>query len=267
MSAPHKIHSNVKWVTDKFGNVIGYQNDLGITIPSLESGYVLLQSAIPFIMTSSGSFGSFGVLSGITGINTAHAAAYCYFPANSISVSGNAAGWYFTVFRSTTVADVYQNTYLVGQPQIPEVLVPWTTGGPGAFTQATSIDIPGPTAVVNADALGRNGGLLWERATTVYNSAGAKKINTYLGGLVIQGATFTTTAYNGAWGSIKNRGSANSQYSINGGNGDIGNAGGVKYLSIDTTQNQLFSQSLNLAVATDYAVLESYSFKIFPRQT
>ena len=225
----------------------------------------LAQSAIPFIMTSSGNFGSFGVLSGITAMNTTHTAAYCYFPANVINNISTPAGWYWTVFRSATVADVYQERYLTGTPQIPATQTPFAGSGPGAWTQTTGLDIIGPNVVVPANSMGPNGSIVWERGITVLNSAGAKTLNTYFGSSVVQGASLTTTPYNGGIGTIKNRGIATKQYAVNGANGDVGNAGGVKYLAIDTTQDQVAAQAIKLAVATDYAVIESFSFKLCPK--
>ena len=253
--------TNALYAKDDDGNVTGLVGPDGN--PFYQQP--LAQSAIPFIMTSSGNFGSFGVLSAITAMNTTHKAAYCYFPANVINNISTPAGWYWTVFRSTTVADVYQERYLTGTPQIPATQTPFAGSGPGAWTQTTGLDIIGPNVVVPANSMGPNGSIVWERGITVLNSAGAKTLNTYFGSSVVQGASLTTTPYNGGIGTIKNRGIATKQYAVNGANGDVGNAGGVKYLAIDTTQDQVAAQAIKLAVATDYAVIESFSFKLCPK--
>lgn len=224
----------------------------------------LAQSGIPFVMPSSGSVASNGNLSGLTAFNTVYGWCYCYFPAGAV-FAGSTAGWYLTNLTGATIGTIYANTYTSGQPSIPATPTPISAAGPGAYTQTTGADVPGPSCIVPADSMGANGAVAWERATNNNNSAGTKSYNVYFGAQVISGASQTTNPYAGGWGTLKNRGTKGAQYALNGQNGDVGNAGGQKYLTIDTTQAQVFSHALKLSVATDYAVIESFAFFIRPK--
>lgn len=224
---------------------------------------ILAQSGIPFVMPSSGSVASNGNLSGLTAFNTVYGWCYCYFPAGAV-FSGSAGGWYLTNLTGATVGTIYADTYSSGQPTIPDSPTPIIAAGPGAYTQATGADVPGPSCIVPAGALGPNGALYWERATNNNNSAGSKNYNTYLGATVLSGATHTTNPYHGALGTLKNRGSAQRQFCLNSQNGDPGNAGGMKYLTLDTNQAQVFAHSIRINTATDFAVIESFAFYYRP---
>jgi hypothetical protein len=79
----------------------------------------------------------------------------------------------------------------------------------------------------------------------------------------MQGLTQTTNPKEAGRGSIKNRGKATSQVSANAASGDSGNASTIVKSSLDTTQDQIVSLALQLAVATDYAVIESFSFAVY----
>jgi len=226
--------------------------------------YALAQSGIPFVMPSSGSVASNGNLSGLTAFNVVYGWCYCYFPAGAV-FAGSTAGWYLTNLTGATIGTIYADTYTSGQPSIPATPTPIVAAGPGAYTQATGADIPGPSCIVPADVMGANGTLYWERATNNNNSANQKIYNTYLGAQVLSGATHTTNPYHGALGTVKNRGSKLAQFGLNSQNGDPGNAGGMKYLTLDTTQPQTFTHAIRLNTATDYAVIESFAFYVRPK--
>lgn len=241
-------------------------DDPQLTLPP-GTGYgipqVLAQSGIAFVLPSSGSVAANGNLSGLTAFNTSYGWCYCYFPAGAV-FAGSVAGWYLTNLTGATVGTIYNNTYTSGQPRIPAIPTPIVAAGPGAYTQTTAIDIPGPSAIVPAGAMGANGALYWERATNNNNTAGTKSYATFFGALSISAASQTTNPYAGAIGTIKNRGSASAQHALNSQNGDAGSAGGMKYLTIDTTQPQVISHTLKLAVATDYCVIETFAFYLRP---
>ena len=224
---------------------------------------ILAQSGIPFVMPSSGSVASNGNLSGLTAFNTVYGWCYCYFPAGAV-FAGSVAGWYLTNLTGATIGQIYADTYTSGQPSIPDSPTAIVAAGPGAYTQATGADVPGPSCIVPAGALGPNGALYWERATNNNNSAGSKIYNTYLDATVLTGATQTTNPYHGALGTLKNRGSEQRQFCLNSQNGDPGNAGGMKYLTLDTTHAQVFAHTVRINTATDYAVIESFAFYYRP---
>jgi hypothetical protein len=236
-------------------------------VESLVSGdgivRTLAQSGIPFILPSSGNIASNGNLSSLTGLPAAMGWSYLYFPAGAV-YAGSAAGWYLCNMTGATFGTIYNNTYLSGQPSLPASPTPIVAAGPGAYTQTTGIDIPGPQAVVEAGAMGPNGAIQWERVTYTPNNANNKVINTYLGATVMCGHTATTITATGAAGTIKNRGDAAKNTSISTTYGDA-NAGSIKRTTVDTAQAQIVSHALQLAVATDYAIIESFGFYICPK--
>ena len=225
---------------------------------------LLAQSAIPFLMPSSGTFGNNGAVSGLTSMNRTIPACYAYFPADAV-YAGSLAAWYYTVMSGTTLGTVYADTYTNGTPAIPASPTALVCTGPGAYTQSTGVDIPGPAVTVPANFLGINGELQWERAINNNNSAGVKSYNTYFGGSVVQGSTQTTNPYEGGFGTVKNAGIATRQTSVNGQHGDVGNAGVLNYTTIDTTSDQVLSMTLKLATATDYAIIESFAMRLCPK--
>lgn len=224
----------------------------------------LAQSGIAFVLPSSGSVAANGNLSGLTAFNTSYGWCYCYFPAGAV-FAGSVAGWYLTNLTGATVGTIYADTYTSGQPSIPAVPTPIVAAGPGAYTQTTGVDLPGPSAIVPANAMGPNGALYWERATNNNNTVGTKSYATFFGALSVSASSQTTNPYAGALGTIKNRGTNFAQHALNAQNGDVGSAGGMKYLTIDTTQAQIITHTLKLATATDYAVIETFAFYIRPK--
>jgi hypothetical protein len=100
--------------------------------------FVYAKWTIPVITGSSGSIGNNGALTGFTATPARLFAegAYVYYPANAIA-AGVAAGFYWTVFSSTTAGTIYNSTYTTGTP-VAGTLTAFATTGPGAYTGATS---------------------------------------------------------------------------------------------------------------------------------
>lgn len=224
----------------------------------------LIDGAIPFVRPSSGSMAANGAVTATTAMNRTIGASYSYFPSGAV-FSGSAAGWYYTVWSSTTVGTVYNNVYSSGQPTIPASLTAVSAAGPGAYTQSTSSDLTGPNVTVPAGAMGVNGSVWWERADNNNNSAGTKTYNTFFGASSANGNSQTTNPYHGACGSIKNAGAASKQTCVNGAHGDPGNAGGFNYLTIDTSAAVIVSFAMNCNTATDYSIIESYLIQLRPK--
>lgn len=96
------------------------------------------QINIPLIVAPSGSFGDNGALTSGTVNPLIYLKTYTWFPAAAI-VAGGAAGWYYTVWTSTTEATVYNDTWAgTTVPTIPVAPLPFSTTGPGAFTGPTT---------------------------------------------------------------------------------------------------------------------------------
>jgi hypothetical protein len=219
-------------------------------------------SGIPFVMPSNGTVNN---TSGSVTVGTAFdyviGSSFTYFPTGALYTS-SPSGWYYTNWTAATICTVYSNIYTNGVPSIPSNPTPLTTVA-GSYTQSVGFDVAGPSIVIPGNSMGNNGTIEWARVANNNNSAGTKYYNTYLANAVMQGLSQTTNPKETGRGSIKNRGRATAQVSANAAHGDSGNASTIVKSSLDTTQNQIVSMSLQLAVATDYAVIESFSFAVY----
>lgn len=219
-------------------------------------------SALPFVMPASGTVNNTaGAITTGTAFDYVIGPSYSYFPANQL-FGGSPAGWYYTVWTAATIGTVYANTYLNGNAQIPAVPTPLTTVA-GAYTQVTGFDVLGPAFVIAANAMGPNGCIEWHRVVNNNNSAGQKIYNTFLGATSFQGVTQTTNPKEAGMGVVRNRGVVSRQAAANAAHGDNNNASAVTKLTIDTSQAQVFGFAMQLAVATDYAMIESHGIKVF----
>jgi len=192
---------------------------------------------------------------------------YTYMPANGI-YAGSAAGWYFTVWASTTVATVYNNIYSTGQPSVPASPTAFATTGNGYLTSTSPLN--GPNVVMPGNSMGVNGALeLWLIVAGNANSANAKAArlviepSTNVGQIDLQGNT-----NGGGIISWSNQGVANSQYSFIGGGANGGDMGGSSaspnITAIDTTVNQTVAVGYNKSLNNDSMIFERYSIKLFP---
>lgn len=234
---------------------------------SASGNQTLMQSGIPFILSSSGSVGNNCAITGLTAMQTTYASAYIWMPASAVA-SGVAAGWYYYVASSATAGTCYSNTYTSGQPEIPASPTAFSTTGPGAFTQTTGTQIIGPTVSVPAGSMGVNGELTFDGDATVPATANTKIVNYTFGGASHGVSAFNTNATS-AFGwllRIRNRGVATAQMvNAPNNNGEPGSGtSGPNFIAINTSSAQNLSYNLQLSVATDYIVLESYSVKEFP---
>ena len=219
-------------------------------------------SALPFVMPASGNITSTsGAITTGTGFDYVIGPSYSYFPTGAL-YAASPAGWYYTVWSAATLGTVYANTYLNGNAQIPASPTPLTTVV-AAYTQATGFDVIGPAFIVPANAMGPNGCIEWHRVVNNNTSAGAKTYNTFLGATNFQGFAQTTNPKEGGMGVIRNRGHVARQAAANAAHGDNNNASGITKLTIDTTAAQVFGFGIQLATATDYAMIESHGIKVF----
>lgn len=219
-------------------------------------------SGIPFVMPSRGTINNTaGSVTVATAFDYVIGPSYTYFPAAALHAA-SPAGWYYTLWTAATIGTVYADTYQNGIPTIPASPTALVTVA-GAYTQAINFDVTGPNYVIPGGTMGVNGYIEWGRTINNNNSAGAKVYNVYLGGSLAQGTSQTTNPKHGALGTIKNRGRVTAQISTSGAAGDPGNASSLPKLTIDTAQNQVISMSLRLAVATDFAMIESHHVRVW----
>lgn len=222
----------------------------------------LSKSGIPFIALSSGSVSASGVVTGITALPTAYAAAYCYLPQNIVATA-SAAAWQFCTC-TTTACTVYLNSYTGGTPVVPKRLTP-VVAGQGAYTGVTS-EVFGPRISVPANTLGELGGLEvtanW--SASPYNG-NAKNVRIRYSGTVGQPYTQSTLTWAMSLQSgvfIDNRGTTAQQVGTSiAPNGGYGANGGnfPTYAAFDTSVWTEAVFSFEKAVATDNLILERYS--------
>ena len=227
---------------------------------------VIAKSAIPFINISSGSIGNNGALSGVTALGrTFSNGAYCYFPANAIA-AGVSAGWYWTVFSSTTAGTIYNSTYTSGVPVIGTTTA-FSTTGPGAYTGDTTA-LAGPSTSIPAGAIGANGSLRVGGHLSVNNTAGTKQAAAKYSGAA--GTTIYATGANASVTGVRmdfdthNVGLTGAQITSG---GYFNTSGGIAAVgptasAIDTTAATTLVWQLQKNTATDNMILETYRVEL-----
>jgi hypothetical protein len=229
---------------------------LPTTQPSLSTA-----SGVPFVLPASGTVNNTsGNITTGTAFDYVIGPSYTFFPLGAL-YTNSPAGWYYMVWTAATIGTVYADMYTAGVPAIPDTPTPLTTVA-GAYTQATGFDVFGPTYSIPPQYMGKNGFIEWNRVINNNNSAGAKTYNVYFGGQLAQGAAQTTNPKAAAQGTVKNRGRANAQISANAAFGDNGNASTLPKLTVNTQLVSTFSFAVQLATATDYAILESHLVRV-----
>jgi hypothetical protein len=210
---------------------------------------------VPFIYVSSGSIGNNGALSGITALPTTYSGgAWVYYPAAAIE-AGSAAGWYWTVFSSTTAGTIYNSTYTSGVPAAGTATA-FATTGPGAFVSTTA-EVAGPTIPIPANQLGANGSIIHNYHAPANTGAGAKTYGVHYSGiggsLVSQQAPTTGAA--AVIGYVANRGATNKQVSSNI-QAIVTDTIVTAYLAVDTTAATTLVYGIAKAAAAENAVIE-----------
>lgn len=226
----------------------------GTTMPALN-----VQSGIPIIIPSSGSFAANGALSGLTALGIAYPNCYMFFPAGAI-YAGSPAGFYFAQMLSTTTANVFNNTFTgTGQPTIPASPQAFVCAGPGAYAQTTGA-LPALSIAIPGNSMGVNGRLRMSFTFTNNNSAGNKIPVCAFGGTTFFTTVITTNLNCTISRNIFNSGAPGAQLT-DGAVGAVGpgnNAAAPLTLAVDTTVAQNVTVSLNLAVATDWIAIVGF---------
>ncbi len=268
-------HAGNGWEIDGYGAHQSYDCSPGEQFAQTESAagattcadpaaQLLYQDNLPLIIPSSGTMGANGALTALTALPFQFLSCYMYFPAGKV-FSGSAAGFYYAVMTSTTAATVKNNVYVPGTPAvIPGSPLAVTDAGPGAYTQTTGNDIALVSTSIAANALGINGALRLLAQFEYANDANNKIIKANLGGTIAAtflsgGTSFlsyqATTSGRQPLLMVRNQAATNVQVSTNTLDTGPGAAAPVRG-TIDTTASQNFILSGQLAVATDYIVLE-----------
>lgn len=207
------------------------------------------------VLPSSGTIGNNGALSALTALPTTYAQCYMYFPINAIA-AGVAAGMYYVVMSSTTAGTIYNNQYTGGEAGIPANPTAFVTTGPGAYTQTTGAAITLETSTLTGGMMGIDGQLFIYPVWSHNNNANSKIEAITLGGTTVASWTQGATAQASYCVRVSNRMNAARQVVVP--NAAFGaSATALTYLTKDTSADLVLARTAQLAVATDYIVLES----------
>lgn len=240
-----------------------------ITPPRLtpQAPSVLGSSAVPLVIQQ-GTVAANGIVTLNQAMPAIYANAWLWLPAGA--VVGGAAGWYFVKFTSTTQGQVYseyRDAAAVNlQPGIPTRELFAAVGSASAYAVPTNTDIRMFSVPVPGNSMGADGCVLADFEVVVPNNVNTKTSKLSFGTSLIYTSTGLLTSQVGSrvFMRIANRGVANVQRVTSPGVG----AGvvGSQPTGVDTTVDQALSWAVQLGVATDYLVLESFKVDLFPCQ-
>jgi len=225
------------------------------------SARILAMSAIPCILANSGTVATNGTVTLGTALQLTYPQAWLYLPAGA--VVGGSAGWYYTIFSSTTVGQVYTN-YRASMTQ------PVALGAAGTLTAAVGSNsgytgvtttIQMAAAVIPAGLMGTTGAVRLTGYWAHNSSAGAKVAGILFGGSTVLTSSQTTTLGINLTKTVHNR-AADKQLIRVAVDNQIAQSVAPTLLSVDTTAEVTASLTGSVAVATDTMVLESFLIEL-----
>jgi len=229
---------------------------------------VLAQSAIPVILAPNGTVATNGTITLGTALPTIYASAWVYLPAGA--VVGGFAGLYFATFSSTTVG-VITTTYNSAGGSFTPYIATGTSAAVGsnsAYTQTTASDITLANITVPGGLMGANGVLRTKYLSSLANNVNTKTVKSTFSGTAFSIETQTANSSGSVAYEIRNRGVATSQTAfaagLNAGSGSGFTSGGALMTAINTAADQPLAFTGQLAVATDYIVLEGFTVEVLP---
>jgi hypothetical protein len=232
---------------------------------SVPASMVFIQGALPVgIPAGNGSTvglqftnttGAFSLTTAV--FPTTYANIWLYMPVGAFDgTNPTTAGLYYATMSSTSVGQLYNVTY---QPRLPTGLTSAnfaTTTSARWLTQTTGADITLVDAVIQGNFMGPNGIAESDTEFTLNSSTNAKICKTIFGGVTLLNSSGTTSATLLANTTTQNRGITNSQVS-EGIPGYGFSATSLIWSTVDTTVNQTYSITGQLAANTDFIILES----------
>ena len=247
-------------------NTAGAPNALSTSGTTIYPLLTFVNMNVPVILAPNGTIATNGTVTLGTALPVVYAGAWVWFPAGA--VVGGLAGLYWVAFSSTTVGVVNTNYLSVLTPSqaVIPVAAGAAVGSNSAYTQTTAADVALVSYTVPGGTLGSNGQLRSAHEVSVFNSAGTKTYNVKFGGTTIATTGVTTVAQITGAARIRNRGSQAVQVFPNSATGGAQGTSTalVVQAAIDTTAAQPLVYSANLAVATDYVVIEGLTIELFP---
>lgn len=223
------------------------------------------KSAVPVILAPDGTVATNGVVTLGTALPLIYTSAWVRLPAGA--VVGGLAGLYYVVFSSTTVGQVYTkfaDAATAFTPTIPTGTLVAAVGSNAAYTQTTGADVTLANVTVPANTLGADGTMKTVVLQSNNNSAGAKIVKGKFGGSTFMSASVTTSLALETSKRVSNRGLVTKQlvhadYVV----GAV-SAVAPTQLAINTAAAAALVVTGQIAVATDYLVLESFGVEVQP---
>ncbi len=219
-----------------------------------QSSYILAQSGRPVILLSSGTFAnSTGLMTGLTALP--------YVPLGIVQVfifAGAgipASGLYWAIFSSTTSCQLYTR---FDASVTPTGITPGAYAGGTSEVTLTTIRVPGK-------AVGANGSLRSTHQWSMPSNVNNKSLVMRLPAFWAVSAAFTTVLAAQSIFFLKNRNTELAQLGYGSFGSPYGSTGNTLPIgAVDTTAPFDFTLTGQLAVATDFIILENVITEIFP---
>jgi hypothetical protein len=227
--------------------------------------YILAQSAVPVCLAPNGTVATNGIVTLGTALPVTYSGGiWLRLPAGAV-VDG-LAGLYWAVMSNGTTGQVYTNYVDPANaftPYVPSGTLAAATGSNAAYTQATGADVTLVNVTLPAGAMGNNGGMYVNYSTSNNNSAGAKVSRIKAGATTLGTFSLSATTTTGAVtsGFVRNRGVQTSQI---GHTTSVSSNNPPVFTAIDFSASVALSLTGQLAVATDYLVLETFYHEVLP---
>lgn len=242
------------------GSFAGFSN-AGVPVPV---PYAVLQSGIGIGIPSSGTIGANGALTLTTALPVTYTQGlYLYYPANSIG-AGVAAGLYWTVMSSTTVGTIFNNVHAGNKPVAPAAPTAFSGTVGGIYVQDLT-EITLQNINITGGSLGVDGQIRMTVVGSASNNANAKTYRNRFGGSAMMTQAITTAnmyrieshiAANGV--SRQKNAASNIAYTPN-----VTGPSSVTFTNVNTAVDQSLAHTMQLAVATDFIVIEYIRVEVF----
>ena len=225
---------------------------------------VIAQSAVPVCLAPNGTVATNGTIALGTALPTTYSVGiWLRLPAGA--VVGGSAGLYWAVMSSTTAGQVYttfidpSNEFV---PYIPSNVVA-AVGSNSAYTQATNADVTLVNVTLPGGAMGLYGGVEVDQQWSHPNNANTKTERVALAGSLLGSFFGTTSVHETRNIRARNKGVENRQIST----GPVGYGQSTTspiYISVDTSITTSITLIGQIAVATDYVIIEACTVKVMP---
>lgn len=233
----------------------------GTAVPLSKAKYALAASAVPIIITPTGTMAGTGIITLGTNLPFAYGYAWVRLPASA--VVGGAAGLYFANVTGVGTVQVYTNYQDPANafvPTIPAGTPVAAVGTVGAVTGGTAAaDVTLVNIAVPASFIGVNGSITTKVLASFNATAGAKNVSAKLGvSKFLSADTGATTTVLDVTKKVSNRGVANVQIAhanwISGAQATVAPTA----LAINTAAATTVTITGNITTGTDFLVLESF---------